>query len=192
MWTCIVTPCPPSLPPMAAATPEAATDYLVPTCKSPPKREWTRHYWYVMFAAAMQASAGLSDEDVTLLVQSFSALRVTLCCPKCREHYKANFAACPYTAVEARDPEKSMAWVRNLRFRIEDSIKQAATQPPAVPPRTSLSCLPTFPGTLFPVTPSRQQLDDAIVTSLKAIKEQGDKEVCACTLGGRTYKPPTW
>ena len=140
----------------------------------------------------MQASPSLSDEDATLLVQSFCALRVTLCCPQCREHYKASFAACPYTVVEARDPEKSMAWVRNLRFRIEDSIRQRMAQPPVAAPRPAASCLPSFPGTLFPVTPSRQQLDNAIAASLKAMQEQGDKEVCACTLGGRTYKPPTW
>ena len=175
----------------AADDPTGTTDYLVPTCKSPPKREWTRHYWYVMFAAAMQASPTLSEEDADLLVQSFRALRVTLCCPKCREHYKANWAACPYTAVEARDPEKSMAWVRNLRFRIEDSIKQASKPAAARPPPQS-ACLPAFPGTLYPVPPARQQLDDAIATSLRVMREQGDKEVCACTLGGRTYKPPTW
>jgi hypothetical protein len=185
----------------AARAPAVQLDYIVPSSRSPPKLEWTRHYWYVMFAAAMQASDTATDADAALLVQFFASLQVALCCPKCREHYRTNFARSPYTAAHAKDLDKSVAWVRALRFAIEDQIAEAKRAAAvaagnAFPAQSNSArtCTPAYPGAVFTGarTSLHQQLDAAIAHSVATIRDRGDEEPCACTLGGRQYKPPAW
>lgn len=99
----------------------------VPTSNVPPIREWADHFWYTIRTAALQARTDISAEDAQLLVDAFHALCVTLPCPECRGHYKADWALFPFTLAHARDCVAAMHWVEELRIRIEARKKPSAT-----------------------------------------------------------------
>ena len=92
---------------------------MVPSSPAPPIPEWAGHFWYVLRCGALQARAEASDEDVTALVAWFHAFRVTTPCPDCRKHYADDWERWPFTADHAHDPVKAMAWVEDLRARIQ-------------------------------------------------------------------------
>ena len=187
---------------MAAAV--VQHDFLVPSSRSPPKREWTHHYWYVMFAAAMQARPDLPDDEAALLVQFFRSMQVALCCPTCKDHYKTNFSACPYKLGHAKDLSKSTQWVRNLRFTVEDQVLRAKSSGSGsgsgvapTTPTAHASCVPPFPGAVFSgatasCTKLHEQLDAALARSVSTIDTNGGAKECACNTGGRAYRPPLW
>lgn len=185
---------------MAATRPVSTNkqvDMIVPSSRYPLKTEWTRHYWYVLFASSMQASPELSDADADLLVCAFKALRITLCCPECKKHFAKHWELYPYTTEEARDPEKSMQWVHRLRQRIaaEVSAQRAQRTESLHPPRGSMSCTPSYPGSVFSVDTEQEKekrLQAGIAQGLREIAEHGDKAPCECTLGGKAYERPRW
>jgi hypothetical protein len=176
-------------------------DFIVPSSDAPHKREWTAHYWYYIFAAGLQAKATLTDEEAELLVQSFQALQVTLCCPQCQAHFREYFKTMPYTVVHARDTHASLAWIREMRISIQNRLE--AARPKAAGDAAALDrcVIPRFPGSVYPEQVSADvqkkadlaRLDAAIANALEGCaKHLKQTAPCNCALEGKTYDKPTW
>ena len=177
-------------------------DFIVPSSDAPHKREWSTHYWYVMFASALQASDKFTDEQADLLVQSFRSLQVSLCCPTCRTHYIAYFSERPYTVEHARDAEKSVAWVKDLRLFIQNRLRtnEAAQITDALNTmrEQKICTLPKYPGNLYKQQETQDKIDKerlerAIVSALH-LREDNAKltEPCACATEDMKFAEPTW
>lgn len=176
-------------------------DFIVPSSDAPHKREWTAHYWYYIFAAGLQAKPTLTDEEAALLVQSFRALEVTLCCPQCKAHFKEYFQTVPYTMTHARNVRASMDWIRALRLSIQNRLEAASAR--ALDKETSLDrcAIPRFPGSVYPEQTSAAvqkkrdltRLDAAIASALDGCaKHLTQAAPCNCALEGKMYNKPTW
>jgi hypothetical protein len=176
-------------------------DFIVPSSDAPHKREWTAHYWYYIFAAGLQAKATLTDEEAALLVQSFRALEVTLCCPQCKAHFKEYFQSLPYTVAHARDVRASVAWIRALRLSIQTRLEAENARAAADGTALDRCVIPRFPGSVYPEQTSAAaqkktdltRLDAAIANALAGCaKHLTQTEPCKCALEGKTYDKPTW
>jgi hypothetical protein len=112
----------------------------VPTSNSPPIPEWASHFWYAMRVGALQANDKLTDEEAASLVAWFQAFTVVLPCAECRAKYVLDWAAEPFTVVQAKDTVAAMKWVEDLRIKIEGQTKStkavaaAAPAPAPAPP----------------------------------------------------------
>jgi hypothetical protein len=119
----------------------------VPSSNSPPINEWCHPFWYVLRAAALQASPKLTDAQAALLIAHFESYKVVTPCVECSTNYATDWETFPFTAAEARSADAAMRWVEDLRLRIEARRKPlvakalvvAAVPPPraAVPPRAA-------------------------------------------------------
>jgi hypothetical protein len=182
-------------------SPMSQIDFIVPSSDAPHKREWTAHYWYYIFAAGLQAKATLTDGEAELLVQSFRALEVTLCCPQCKAHFKEYFQKTPYTVAHARDTRASLAWIRNLRVSIQNRLEAASARALGDAVDVDQCVIPRFPGSVYPEqVPAAVQkktdlarLDAAIANALEGCaKHLKQTAPCNCALEGKTYDKPTW
>jgi hypothetical protein len=176
-------------------------DYIVPSSDAPHKREWTAHYWYYIFAAGLQAKSTLTDDEAELLVLSFKALEVTLCCPQCKAHFKEYFKATPYTVAHARDTRATLAWIRELRLSIQNRLEAATARAANDGTNLDRCVVPRFPGSVYPeqVSAAAQKkadiarLDAAIANALDGCaKHLKQTAPCNCALEGKTYDKPTW
>jgi hypothetical protein len=100
----------------------------VPSSNAPPTFEWASHAWYNLRLDALQASATLDDAQAELLVKAFEARRVTLPCPECRAHFIQDWAEAPFTLAHARSAAAAIAWVEDLKTKVDARIaKTVAT-----------------------------------------------------------------
>ncbi len=181
-------------------------DFIVPSSDTPRKREWSIHYWYVMFASALQADEKMSDEDAELLIQSFRSLQVSLCCPTCRTHYRTYFAETPYTPEHARNVVLSVEWVKTLRLFIQNRVRKEETARNGdIEHRFKTDnggcSLPGYPGVLFKQQTCIEYQDAEDLERLnraihKALVEKAENatrgEPCACAMEDMQFEPPKW
>jgi hypothetical protein len=90
----------------------------IPTSNAPPIAEWAHKYWYVIRSTALQAVDTLTDAEAGLLVAAMESLKITLPCPECRAHFRADWDTFPFTLEHARDALLAMEWVGALDDRI--------------------------------------------------------------------------
>jgi len=148
--------------------------HSVPTSNSPPIPEWADHFWYVMRVAALQASDKLSDEEVTTLIQSFHAYGLTLPCPKCREHYVADWASFPFTAEHAKSALAAMKWVEDLRIRIEERKRSEGHAPVPEPTAEALAATAAIvPPAIRAAAPTRSFATPAAASRAASMLRQG-------------------
>lgn len=186
---------------------------LVPSSNAPPKREWTVHYWYVLFAGALQARKDLPDDQAERLVNWVKAFDVALCCDDCKLHYRAAFDDHPFTVREARDPVAATQWLVRLRRSIERRLDAATAAASSKTPQTqampsepggwatrlttgTARFLPAFPGKVWASQDARREehdaLDAALAAALEASATNRANGTCACSGNPVPPPPPTW
>lgn len=181
------------------------TDPCVPTSNQPPKPEWTCHYWYVLRSFALQARHDLDDADAAELVALFANLSSGLPCPKCKTHYRENWAVEPYTLAHAKDPAKGMEWIGALRLRIKeqikvDDLKEAGGRAETVPPKKYRSCVPRPPKLTYTAMESKRGLTDVATdmerkahqSALAKTAENRKRGDCGCSAKEPALARPTF
>lgn len=114
----------------------------VPSSNQPPVSEWANSFWYMIRIAALQANVGLDDNAAAHIVNFMASMAVVIPCPDCRRDFAKDWVLDPFTMHHAKSAERAVAWVEDLRRKVERHVEEQRKAKGIVLPPNAVSLLP--------------------------------------------------
>ena len=114
----------------------------VPSSNQPPVAEWANSFWYMIRIGALQANAGLDDNAAAHIVNFMASMAVVIPCPDCRADYAKDWVLDPFTMAHAKSAERAVAWVEDLRRKVERHVEEQRRAKGITLPPGAVSLLP--------------------------------------------------